>query len=101
MAIAKTMLTMGGGIYRMDSIEHEGVRWLVPNWILSQDGRHMRPIRIIRPLSQPFEPFGKEFLLSFPIPKSVSNGVVPQGQEALFEVVENPAIILPNPDVLN
>jgi hypothetical protein len=41
-------LDNSGSIFKMDTIEHEGAKWLVPDWIVFQDEGVQKPRRIIR-----------------------------------------------------
>ena len=104
--ILKTAVINGGNIDLMDTIEHEGHFWLVPNWILSRNDKYIRPLRIISLQTIPHQDFGSvkegeaRFVVSYPIPKSVFLGLPPKGRENLYVIRENPEIVLPNPDVL-
>ena len=42
-----------------------------------------------------------DFVIDSPIPKSVFLGHPPKGEENRYEIVENPGLVFPNPDVLN
>lgn len=105
MKLYQAALIMDGGMYYMDAIKYQGSYWLVPDWILSPDETLMRPIRIISLAKLPHQvnPKGPapHVVVEYSIPKSVSAGLIPVGEEDRYEVIENPEIFLPNPDVLN
>jgi hypothetical protein len=102
--IFKTMLIINGEIHSMDTIAHGGGFWLVPEWLVSPDGKSMSPLRIISLATIPHHgPFGSasEFSVIYPLPKSLFRGVTPPGKEGQFEIVEAPGIIFPNLDALH
>jgi hypothetical protein len=43
----KTVVIVGGDILQVDWIMHQDKAWLVYEWLLSPDGKSMRPRRII------------------------------------------------------
>ena len=105
MKIFKTMVIVDGAINQIETIEYEGYYWLVPDWLVSPDGKQMRPLRIISLATIPHtgkpEGAAPHFVVSGPVPKSVFDGVAPKGQEALFRIVEQPQIVFPNPSAFH
>lgn len=105
MKVFKTFLAVGSEIHTMDTIEYEGGFWLVPNWILSPDDQYMKPLLIVSLATIPHteSPEGVEprFVVNSPIPKSVFQGVIPEGKEGQFVIVQEPHIVFPNPDKAN
>ena len=101
----KTFVMVGSAVLQVDWIMHEGKAWLVPEWILSPDGKSQRPRRIISlALAEGHHvDLGEaplEYFQGNPIPEYLLDcGEKPLGLEKLFEVRENPEIWLPNPDV--
>ena len=71
----------------------------MPDWIESPDGKHLRPLRIISLSTIPHEKTNQGFLVKSPIPKSVFRGHPPEGEDNRYVIVENPDIVLPNPDL--
>lgn len=92
------------GMAKMDTIEHDGAWWLVPNWLLSPDKRQMRPLRIVFLRSNPPKPMGyrrSNLVVSHSVPEGVFRGAIPPERADEFVVIENPDLWFPNPDVLN
>jgi len=91
-----------GHLLKCDTIEWQGKFWLVPEWIENHSTGKMRPVRIICLDSLPHRvlPLGApdHFALDIPIPKCVFDGKIPQ--ETPFEIVENPAIEVYIPELL-
>ena len=99
--ILKTAVPVGGNIELMDTIFHEGKYWLIPDWQLSVDDKYIRPLRIICLSTIEHRDVGApnyRFAIARQLPKGVLLGHPPLGQEKLFEIRENPEIMLPNPD---
>jgi len=89
-----------GGVYKCDTIEHEGRMWLVPDWISYPTKGTMQPIRIIcldllQHQKTPWRTDGVDFVLNKAIPKAVLDGAKAVG----YVVVENPSIEVPIPPV--
>lgn len=87
-----------GSIYKMDTIEHEGKMWLVPEWLDNARGGWRKPARIICLDVLPHQrtPGGPaDFVLNAGIPKAVCDGQLPQQQEDLYVVIEAPDIKFP------
>lgn len=103
----KVKVLVGGQIWDIDFIEHDGRTWLVPLWSISPDGKSRRPLRLIAPRFAPgHKPApGPEVLAIFrqmPIPAFLlEQGVIPPELAPLIEVRENPDIWLPNAKPLN
>ena len=85
-----------GAWYKVDTIEYEGKMWLVPDWIDMPEEKCKRPTRIIclDALRHQNTPQGSaDFLLTYPMPKSVWNdGKIPSKPEDVFVVIEEPNI---------
>jgi hypothetical protein len=87
-----------GQIYQCTAIEFEGQIWLVPNWLLSPDGKYDMPERIIL-LAQfqhqrldPPGPTGEEFVVNVPIPKALFEGPIPHELKEKHVVIDRPDI---------
>lgn len=96
MTVFKSMVTLNDGLYRMDTIEHEGMFWLVPEWIDTPRKGWSRPARIVCLSLLPHQalPLGGDirFVLSNPIPKSVLTGQIQPRLTIQYVVIERPAI---------
>lgn len=82
-----------GNIYKIDTIEHEGALWLVPEWVAVIDPVGQEPARAIRLTGLDYErspnPDADHFLKT-PIPKSIlhERGQPKEGDG--FVVVDRP-----------
>jgi hypothetical protein len=92
MTILKTFVPMESGIFEMDTIEHEGMLWLVPEWIETQRKGWSRPARIIclSPLLHSGGPPPRHYALQNPIPKGVWIGQIPPQLATQYVVIEAP-----------
>lgn len=84
--------------YQCDVIEWRGARWLVPEWLDSQDARDTRPERIVlldslQHQHAPGPP--PQIVVNYPIPMSVLSGPGPFEPEAGYVVILLPDIVLP------
>jgi hypothetical protein len=102
--IFKTLLAIEGGgdkIFHMDTIDYKGKKWLVPEWLEAPTEGWKKPKRIIclDKLAHSKAPTGFEadFVLNYPISKSVLNGEIPIRLISVFLVLENPDIRFPIP----
>jgi hypothetical protein len=103
MKILKTMMAISdaedGRIYKVDTIEHEGKFWIVPEWIDNKVTGWSSPTRIILLDVLPHQksPGGPaDFVLNYGMPKSVFyEGRIPPQPEHRFVVIENPDIKFP------
>lgn len=104
MKIFKTMITFPDGIYTIDTIEHEGELWLVPEWIdgTPSEGYSM-PVRIIRiPLLHEAGPdVSADYIVSYPLPKDVLDGAIPMELAHVCDVIESPQIVVGKPQTLH
>lgn len=90
---AIVFLDTGGDILTVDTIEYKGSFWLVPGWLVAQDGSGQTPhymiqldsIRHQRQIGNPVA----DFVVEEPIPKSVFLG---QGSAPGFVVEVLPGI---------
>jgi hypothetical protein len=101
MRIYQSTIAVGNEIHTMETIEFEGEFWLVPNWIVSPDGKYMKPLRIIALRTLEHRRSGDDFVVNRPIPKAVLNGLVPKELEGQYDIRENPTFVMPNPDELH
>ncbi|OPY78174.1 MAG: hypothetical protein A4E65_02390 [Syntrophorhabdus sp. PtaU1.Bin153] len=96
MKLLKTLVPIENeGIFLIDTIEHEGRLWLVPEWIDDMPkGGLCRPARLISLTHLPHTPaLGKaDYVLNALLPRAVLGGHVPPGSEQLYVVRELPGI---------
>ena len=101
MKIMKTLVTLidldaQGQMLDVDTIEHEGKLWLVPEWIDTLDGKWTKPTRIICLAGLPVEKgtpqTGVDYVLQFPMTKAILNGQAPTESSHAFVFVEDPPI---------
>jgi hypothetical protein len=102
MKIYRTMLGLdnGGGLFLMDTIEHEGALWLVPDWIVFHDEKVQKPRRIIRldGLKYQKTKFGKaDYVLNDPLPSILIDPAHRNQQLPGYVVKEAPDIQAPVP----
>jgi hypothetical protein len=96
--VFKTFVSTEGSpdIFEMDTIEHEGKKWLVPEWLEAPTLGWKKPARIIcldkLAYQKAPEGFGARFVLNNPIPKAVLNGEIPIQLISLYLVIERPEI---------
>jgi hypothetical protein len=102
--IFKTLVSIedgGGSISQMDTIEYADKKWLVPEWLEAPIEGWKKPARIIcldkLPHSNAPTGFEVDFVLNYPIPKSVLNGEIPIQLISVFLVLEKPDIRFPIP----
>lgn len=99
--ILKTLMSFSdafpGKIFLADTIEHEGVFWLVPEWTECPAEQWRRPARIIcldgliHQATHQQHP--ADFVLRHSMPKAVWDGLLPPGDK--YVIVERPNIQLP------
>ena len=85
-----------GTIYTVDTLEHEGKSWLVPEWLEAptegwRTPKYMICIDGLRRSGPTGPDYPAEWVLDDPIPKSVLDGET----EDQFEVVHTPDIRIP------
>ena len=100
MKILKTMVTIDGMIESMDTIEHEGSFWLVPEWLdLPARGISM-PRRIVSLATLRHERTNgnPDFVVNDPVPRFVFDGEVPSQIKHMYIVRDLPEIRVPMPD---
>lgn len=94
--ILKTYVIAGGGIHTVDTIEHEGKLWLVPNWLDDLAEGVTMPSRIIRLDVLRYERMGTEgFALRDPMPKALLERRTPPKPIPGYEYQELPDIRFP------
>ena len=113
MKLLKSMIQSGdGGVYEMDTVRHEGHFWLVPEWLEipnlaslyaddtgDESEKLIMPARIIQidPLEhQKTEIHGAQFVVTYPIPKSVLTGQTQTAEGVDYIVEERPHIHIPS-----
>lgn len=82
-----------GKILKIDTIEHEGALWLVPEWVEVINPAGQEPKRAIRLTGLDFEDCptpAADYLLKRSIPKHVLNGTTPPEKATGFVVVDRP-----------
>jgi hypothetical protein len=80
------LIGAGSSIYQCDGVEFRGGLWLVPEWTRAPDASRRQPTRMIRVdhlKCQKPGPFGHDYLLNEPVPKSVLDGSEAKGFEVL------------------
>jgi len=100
MKVYTTTVSLGDGLYEFDTIEYEGGRWLVPQWLDSGSEGWSTPERIIRVDLLPGgksgassgASSGADFLLRDPLPKALLSGQIPPELEGRVVVIERPDI---------
>lgn len=96
-----TAVAVGRDILTVDTIEHEGLLWLVPNWTERPDLKLMRPERIILLSTLRHSPHGDlahDYVLHDPLPKSLLYGPNPKSAGPQYVVEMHPEILVPVPD---
>lgn len=98
--VLKGLLMNETGLQTVDAIEVDGEIWLVPSWLEAPSEGWKKPARIIclstiKHQRYPPDAAGREFLLTYPIPKSVLEGIRPPKGE--YIVREDPDIRVPIP----
>lgn len=102
--IFRTAIINGSNIDFMDTLEHEGQFWLVPDWSIAPDEQYISPLRMVAMRTIRHHDLGEpkvgeaRFVVTMPIPQCVFRGVAPLGQEKLFEIWESPEIWIANPE---
>lgn len=94
--IRKSIVMHEDGFCEMDTIEHEGLLWLVPTWIDTATPGYSTPERIVclSMLAHALLPPGDRYLASVqnPIPKSVLYGPGPSSAIAGYVVRFHPGL---------
>ena len=82
-----------GDIYKMDTIEHGMMLWLVPAWLQVQGQTYETPARIICATLLGIQPTGDgEFFLNFPLSKAICDGNYRPPAPPPYKVIEKPDI---------
>jgi hypothetical protein len=85
-------------VHMVDVIEYEGRFWLVPEWLDNRAQKTTTPVRIIsfdRVAHHRMKGMNPEFVVEFPIPKSVFEGRPSPEEAKQYEVFERPSIVIP------
>ena len=100
MRIFKTAVIVDGAIQSMDTIEHEGSFWLVPEWLDMPAQGVTMPRRIVSLATLRHERMSgnPDFVVSDPVPKFVFDGAVPSQLAHMYIVKELPELRFPMPD---
>jgi hypothetical protein len=106
MKILKTRVASAGDnrIFSVDTIEHQGGLWLVPQWTGSTTAGVRRPMRIIRIDLLRYQkpgPKGYDYLLNDPVPIGILFGQPAPQETQGFLVITQPDMSLPGRDMLN
>jgi hypothetical protein len=102
--IRKAMVVLDSGLYKSDVIEHDGLFWLVPEWLdLPAQGVTMprRIVSLATMAHQRHEGADPEFVVNNPIPKAVFEGRAPSLLADRYGVQELPEIRIPLPKRAN
>jgi len=88
----------------LDTISWQGKLWLVPKWKRAKTDGNRTPERIIRPqlfqFERPISPqHGEDYSLACLIPKPILDGQDVLGSPVEFDVVEDPDIEFPIPNL--
>ena len=79
----------------LDGIEHDGKRWLVPNWLDSADGQWIMPERIVLMDGLAATADGDDWILDDPLPGPVLFSTLPAALKDKYTVEHWPPIRLP------
>ena|SRR5437588_3682639 len=106
MNIFKTRVASAGDnrIFSVDTIEHQGGIWLVPQWTVSTTAGVRRPTRIIRIDLLRYQkpgPKGYDYLLYDQVPIGILFGQPAPEETHGFVVIAQPDMSLPGRDKLN
>lgn len=83
-----------GKVWKIDTIEHEGALWLVPEWVEVTNPAGQEPKRAIRLTGLDYEDCPNpdaDYFLRTPIPKGVLDGTTPPEKADGFVVVDRPS----------
>ena len=103
MKILEATVIVDGKIMSMDVIEHQGAFWLVPEWLDNIAEGVSMPRRIVSLATIPHEKMSgnPDFVVSYPVPKSVFDGTAPSEIASVYVVKELPEIRVPIPPKLH
>lgn len=94
MMVLKALVLMKDGLYRMSVIEFEGQFWLVPTWLDLPRKGWSKPGRLICLSSLPHQQMmdnpDHQFVVRYPIPKSLLSGPIPPELAAQYVVIDLP-----------
>src|SRR5436309_1102869 len=95
--VLTAMLIIDGMVSSMDVIEHQGIFWLVPQWLDNIAAGVSMPRRIVSLATIPHERMrgNPDFAVSYPVPKSVFDGTAPSEIAGKYVVIELPEILVP------
>jgi hypothetical protein len=101
MKVMKTLVAVeGSAVSLMDTIRFKGQLWLVPAWIKDRSEGWSTPVRLIcldRLAHQKAPEDIGDFVLTYPLPRAVFDGIVPAGMESTYAIIERPQIRLSIP----
>jgi hypothetical protein len=100
MKILTTAVIIDGGIQSMDTIEHEGAFWLVPEWLDFPARGVSMPRRIVSLATLRHEKMSgnPDFVVGDPVPRFVFDGEIPSQLKHMYIVRDLPEIRFPMPD---
>jgi hypothetical protein len=102
--IFKTMVSTGSSIFPVDTVEHEGKLWLVPQWLYPPSKEWREPARLICISNLGFQDMRHmvnrpaDFYLPVPLPKILFDPI-PQLAAEQYIVVEHPHIRFRMPSI--
>lgn len=104
MKILKTLMPGDtGGFFLCDTIEHEGMLWLVPEWKRDTPSKgYSKPARVIclTSLGHGGRVHGADYHLRDPIPKEVLHGHAPPELKSKYDVIDDPEVVVESPIVV-
>lgn len=94
MQVFKTIVPTDDEILRMDTIEHQGLFWLVPQWIDTPRKGWSKPVRLVC-LSLLHHQALKDdpdnhFFVNYPVPRAVLIGPIPPELSTQYVVIDLP-----------
>lgn len=94
MIVLKAMVPLSDGLYRMSVVEYQGMFWLVPTWLDLPRKGWSKPGRLIclslLQHQQMMDNPNEQFLVSYPIPKSLLSGPIPPELAIQYTVIDLP-----------
>lgn len=88
--VFQVYVNVGGRLSKVDGVAFEGKLWLVPFWRDSANKQATMPGLMVRFDTLQYSEFGRQYLVSEPLPQAVFDGVATEG----FEILRAPQITL-------
>jgi len=107
MAYKAHLILNNNGVHEIhvtDVVEYEGRFWLVPEWLDNHAEKISMPVRIVAFDRVPHlrtKGGTPEFVVEFPISKSVFEGRPSSEEAKKYDIVERPPIVIPLPTSTN